>query len=307
MSGLEIIRAIQSINNPVLDVCMCTLSEITGSETLYMVIGLLAYWVYDKRLGRYLASVMILGRWFNSMLKWELDTARPSPADVRVLCEETGPDPAFPSGHSQLPMMFFGAIAMQLRIKWVTVSLAVLIFLVGFSRLYLGVHWPLDVLGGWAIGAVLLWGFQSTQGFWMGDNMSLGRKLLWAVVIPLATLVIWRIVISPATYWNTPAAEAGEIWKLAGGYVGFWVGSVLEEQYVGFNPRLGGPLAHVVKVVVGVLLVLVVKEGLKAVLPDLAISDLIRYTALAFAGTYLAPWLFRRFITAPPAGRSIAQ
>ena len=73
-----------------------------------------------------------------------------------MILAETGGGYAFPSGHSQTPLVFWGAIADHVRRRGSPGSAGILVFLIGFSRLYIGVHWPLDVIGGWAIGLVVL-------------------------------------------------------------------------------------------------------------------------------------------------------
>jgi len=59
---------------------------------------------------------------------------------------------SFPSGHSAGNMMFFGALAMLLGMRWAYGAAAVMITLIGASRVWLGVHWPSDVMAGWIEG-----------------------------------------------------------------------------------------------------------------------------------------------------------
>lgn len=298
MSGLDIIRAIQSIANPFLDETMCFISEVWNSETTYMLLLAVLFWVYDKRFVRYAVSILLLGRWFNNILKWNIGAERPPADQVRVICAETAPDPAFPSGHSQLPMMVLGILALHFRKTWFTVSMAALIFLIGFSRLYLGVHWPIDVLGGWTIGALMLVGFELSRGYWNGEKLSYKAQLTFAILLPLAVLgVTFALPVFPH-----------ETWKLIGAWIGFSLGAVLEERFIGFDPRRATIPMQLVKVLVGVVCMLAVKEGLKLVLPTADASDLIRYIFVSGAATLLAPWIFSRFLpSGPAAGRSVAQ
>lgn len=303
MSGIELIQFLQSFSTPALDRIWVFITDI-HHENWYILMLPLLLWFYDKRFARYMISVFIISVWSNSLLKDLFGTARPSPDQVRWIVEESSK--AFPSGHSQGPMMVWGALALEFGTRWFTVIAAALVFLIGFSRLYLGVHWPIDILGGWAIGALLLWGFERTRSFWTGEQMAFARRLLWATVIPLATLVIASVALHDAPAFNTPKDEAGYVWILTGAFLGFWIGSILEERYVGFEPRQGGLLQQILKGIIGVVLVLGIKEGAKLVLPAIAAGDLVRYFLVALAATLVAPWLFRRFITPTPAGRSIA-
>lgn len=301
MSGLEILKLIQSLHSPLLDAFFCFVTNL-HHENFYIVVVPLILWLYDKRFGRYLMTVFALGFWANNLLKDSFDTARPPEGEVRKVCAETGTGPAFPSGHAQNPLMFWGALALQLNKRWFTIAAIVVVFLIGYSRLYLGLHWPLDVLGGWAIGLVMLYGFHATQSVWVGTKHSLGQRLLLALGLPLVTLLIHH-----TGAWDAPGELAGDSWVLTGAYIGFWVGSILEEEYVGFDPRQGGVLAQVLKVVIGVVLLFGVKEAFKVVLPDTALGDLIRYGFVGIMATIGAPGIFRRFITPPPPGRSMVS
>ncbi|HWI65861.1 MAG TPA: phosphatase PAP2 family protein [Symbiobacteriaceae bacterium] len=303
MSGIEIIRAIQSVHSPLLDKIALAITDL-HSETIYLLVLPLLLWLYDKRFARYMVSVFLLGYWANDVLKDLFNTARPSPDDVRVIRPE--PSGAFPSGHSQNPLMFWGALALQARKTWLTVLLAIMVFLIGLSRLYVGVHWPLDLIGGWTIGAVMLWGFAATQGFWMGQRQSFGRQLMWALVIPSVCLAI-SIALGMAPSLTLASDAASHFWITVGAYYGLWIGCVVEEEFVGFDPRRGGWGVQIAKVVVGIVLLLAVKEGFKLFLPDTTLGDLIRYFCVALMGSFGAPMIFNLFPGGPSVNRSLSR
>lgn len=301
LSGLDILRAIQTFHSPGLNAFFHIITNLHETTT-YILLFVPIIWFWDKKFGRYLISVLVLGIWANAALKYGFNTKRPSPEDVTVLYPETGAGPAFPSGHAQNPLMIWGAIALRAHKRWFTVLATVLILLIGFSRLYAGLHWPLDVLGGWVIGLAMLAFFEATRPFWVGERMGLSFKLLFATVIPLSSLFLaWW---SPQ--WDVPADLADESWIMTGAYLGFWAGSILEEEFVGFDPRLGSLGAHLMKLVVGLALVMGVRYGLKAVFPHIALFDAVRYFFVALAASVLAPWVFKQTVAVPPAGRSLA-
>lgn len=62
-----------------------------------------------------------------------------------------------PSGHAQHTLVEWGVIAAWVHRRWFSVLAVALVASIGFSRIWLGVHFPTDVLGGWLLGAVLLW------------------------------------------------------------------------------------------------------------------------------------------------------
>jgi len=297
MSGGEIIQFIQSVHTPSLDSFFGFVTNL-HDVGLYVAAFPLLYWLYDKRFTRYLLSVFLLGGvWASFGLKEFFGTSRPTEADgIRQLYAETGPGFAFPSGHAQGPMAFYGALALHFQKTWLIVVCGLLVFLIGFSRLYLGLHWPLDVLGGWLIALGLLYAFSQSSKIWIGDGISLRSQLIMAVAIPMATLLILR-----SAPWDAALAVSGESYKLTGAYMGFWVGAILEDRYVGFNPRYGKPVFQALKVLGGLAFVMAIKEGLKPVLPDMAIFDVFRYGLIGLAGAYVVPAICHRFSTPTPS------
>ena len=183
MSGVEILQAIQTIQSPLLDRVLGLITNL-HHEAVYILVLPLIYWLYDKRFGRYMFSVFVIGFWSNDFLKEVFRTPRPDPAQVRVILAETGGGYAFPSGHAETPLVFWGAIADHVRRRWFTWAAGILVFLIGFSRLYIGVHWPLDVIGGWAIRLVVLWLMVRSRRFWTGEGQSLGLQALLAFLLP---------------------------------------------------------------------------------------------------------------------------
>lgn len=105
---------------------------------------------------------ILAGRALNNTVKGWIGSPRPTPdlVDVRLHADGYG----FPSGHAFGAMLLFGALALVARIelprgKWRNLAVAgflALILIVGFGRIYVGVHWPSDVLGGYLMGGAVL-------------------------------------------------------------------------------------------------------------------------------------------------------
>jgi hypothetical protein len=97
-----------------------------------------------------------------------------------------------PSGHAQDAASIWGLLAVSLRRWWMTVAAVVMILMIGLSRIYLGVHFAHDVLGGWAVGLILLLVFTRLEGpvsAWYG-RMTFGGKSLFALASAAAILLI---------------------------------------------------------------------------------------------------------------------
>jgi len=113
-----------------------------------------------KREAVFLAAALIGGELVKEILKFIVRRSRPDAS--LALIQESGY--SFPSGHAMIAVIFYGIIGYFIyklcRQKWqkITISIAAgaLIFLIGFSRIYLGVHWISDVIAGWLLGFLIV-------------------------------------------------------------------------------------------------------------------------------------------------------
>jgi undecaprenyl-diphosphatase len=129
-----------------------------GSGLFLMPLGVGAaiYLAFRRKRRTALLLIMIFGGRFLVELQKVL-IARPRPGISPHL--EVVNSPAFPGGHAANAMITYLAIALLLPVRQRNRAIAVgialaLVIQVGFSRVMLGVHWPSDVLGGWAFGAI---------------------------------------------------------------------------------------------------------------------------------------------------------
>jgi len=154
--GLDCIRLIQGGANPPLTMLMRLITAL-GSTGVYIVLVSLVYWCVDKKKGLHLGLMALISIWINLSLKYALDQPRPFfpgyDPSVGMIREQLG---GFPSGHAQNTLVMLFIIASWLKKKWAYIAAALVCLLVGFSRVYLGVHFPTDVFGGWLIGGILL-------------------------------------------------------------------------------------------------------------------------------------------------------
>jgi membrane-associated phospholipid phosphatase len=130
-----------------------------GSAAVYIILLPLIYWCIDEKKCLRLGMMALISFWLNITLKFALNQPRPFfegyDPSVGMIGERMG---GFPSCHAQNSLVMFFIIASWWKQKrlYTAAIAAFLCLLIGFSRIYLGVHFPTDVLGGWIIGGIFL-------------------------------------------------------------------------------------------------------------------------------------------------------
>jgi membrane-associated phospholipid phosphatase len=157
--GLDIIRTVQSAASPPLTFFMKGLTFL-GSGAAYMLFLPFVFWCLDEKKGLRLGVALMISVLVNMILKFALDQPRPfwegwDPALGMVSEQFNG----FPSGHAQNSLVAGIIIASWSGKKRYYCLALFLSLLIGFSRIYLGVHFPTDLLGGWILGALILAGY----------------------------------------------------------------------------------------------------------------------------------------------------
>ena len=150
---------ILNLRSEPLTVIMRVITNLSSAYVLIAItIGILLF-VKNKKVGLCVASNLVITTLLNQLLKYIIQ--RPRPEGYRLIAESGY---SFPSGHSMVSMAFYGLIIYLIwkmvknkKIKYISCGvLGLLIPMIGFSRIYLGVHYASDVIGGFAISIVYL-------------------------------------------------------------------------------------------------------------------------------------------------------
>lgn len=281
-SGLELIRAIQQIQSPALNVFFLAITSL-GSEDFYFLLLPLLLWCVDVAAGARIAAVLLLSTYVNLGLKDLFALPRPFELDPSVKLYDA-PGYGLPSGHAQLSVVIWGAIAHAVKTAWMWALAALLAVLIGLSRIYLGVHFPTDVLAGWLVGALLLGAYLALHcpvesGL---EKVSLTSQLALATGLPLILLLV-----------HTTEDTA----SLTGVMLGAGVGVPLLLRRIDYDPR-GPRWQRVARFFLGVAVVFALRFGLKAISPGepWSLHTAARFLRYAIIGLWVAlgaPWLFR--------------
>lgn len=272
---LEILRNIQSIANPFFDF-LFQLITICGEQIVLISIISIIYWTLDKKFGEYIAYSVLTSVLLNNAIKDIFKMKRPIGEEgIRTLREQTATGYSFPSGHTQGASSFYGAMAIYLKKRVMYIIAAVMIVLIGFSRLYLGVHYPKDVIVGGILG--VLTSLICYKLYNKVENKMLLYVITFAIFIPALTF-----------------AHSADFIKGMGTYLGFIIGIYIEKKYVNFSTE-GNTGNKIIRVLLGIVILLVLQLGLKVLLPSATIFSFIRYSLISLVGIGVYPMVFKKF------------
>jgi membrane-associated phospholipid phosphatase len=287
-----------------------------GQEEFFLVIMPALYWCLSAVVGLRVAAMLLFSNVVNSFFKLLLHSPRPYWVDTRVQAMIGESSFGLPSGHAQHAASVWGMLAANIQRKWFTIAMVVMVFMIGLSRIYLGVHFTTDVIAGWAIGALLLIGVISAEKpvlAWF-RRLSLTAQVfavfisaLLMIGVSLAPLAIFpgyqvppewaanAILASPDHPIN-PLDPTGAF-TVAGTWFGMAAGAAwLFASRGGLNAS--GPIwKRALRYVVGLVGVLALYIGLGAIFPREAdlISYSLRFIRYALIGIWVslfAPLLF---------------
>ncbi len=275
--GLLIVQWIQTFRTPVLDAFFRAVSFL-GEENFYILFFPVVYWCLHKRIGSRLAVLFLSSAYANAFFKNMFAAPRPHQVDPSLYAPLKTSGYGIPSGHTQAAVAIWGYIATQLRTRFWWAVACVLPILVGFSRIYLGDHFPQDVIAGALIGTIFLALYVALEprvSPWFATHTTLWTRLVTAIAVPL---------VLAALYLKDAGVVLGTLW-------GVMIGLVLESEWIRFDHR-APPVKQIVKLVIGVGMALGLRFGLKAILPAGDISNFFRYGVIGFWVTFGAPWIF---------------
>jgi membrane-associated phospholipid phosphatase len=305
---------------------MSTIS-LLGTQQFYMLVMPALYWCIDAAVGLRVGAILLISGAINTDLKLLFRGPRPFWVSSRVKAYSVETSFGIPSGHSQNSASVWGLMGLSARRRWAAAGAILLVFLIGLSRIYLGMHFSSDVLAGWLIGALILLAFvrleKPVKDWYL--KLVLSRQLLVilfsALAITFAEVAIHAAIagyqLPQEWYANAIAATPGtppdplnleEAFMLGGVWLGLLGGATWLNHYGGFDAR-GSLGQRAARYLIGLAGVAVFYYGLGKVLPGG--MDLLGYS-LSFVHSTLvglwisagAPAVFRR---AGLAGKPVLQ
>ncbi len=280
-----------NIANPFLDT-FANIASIVGEQTFVIAVIIYIYWNHDKKKGFTLFSSILFAVLSMGILKAVVRSPRPfqvlESIDGKRL--ETATGYSFPSGHTTTGAAFYTSLALAFRKRNFSIFCAIMMTLVGLSRLYLGVHWPIDVFAGLLLGILISFFAKQKLDSLYDQGEKRNRFALVFGLIMFVSGLVMSILLNTHSIDAVAFTDLMKILALgAGGYLGF----VFEEKKVDFSPQASRKL-QIGRYLVGLIGVLVIM-GAKVIIPESidAIGGFVRYTLVGLWATGLFPFIGR--------------
>ncbi len=284
--GVAFILWVQSLY-PALDSCFKILNFLQ-TEEFFLVVLPVIWWCFDKRIGASLAIVFLLSDYFVRVLKGITNVTRPYDAEPRIRSLDPQADTSFPSAGAMDSTIFWAYLAVLLRSRVLWIIAVIAIFVMSFTRIYLGAHYPSDVVASVFLGAVVI---LIVLGGRVADRLAANARAVNGALALTAPIFFAVVRLNHET-----AVTLGAL-------LGFASGILIETRYVQFEPRSTWG-KQITKALIGIGAGLAIRMALKSLLPDSDIFTLMRYSVIGLWMGVGAPWVF---VTLRLAGSALAK
>jgi len=296
---MQFLYFLEDIRVPILNEFMLLVTQL-GEETAFLAVALVLFWCVDKYKGYFILSVGFIGTLSNQFMKLWFRIPRPWLVDPHFTILEQAMEAAsgysFPSGHTQSAVGTFGGIAATSKNRWVRFLAITAAVFVPISRMYIGVHTPLDIFVSVAVALLLITVLRPI--ILENGKKALPVIFLMMIVLGVGFLCFVELYPFPSDI-DIHNLESGckNAYTLLGSLAGLIIVYIIDEKWLHF-PTKGVWWAQVLKVAGGLAVVLAVKSGLKLPLNLLfgeSLGRSVRYGMIVIVAGILWPLTFKFF------------
>lgn len=292
---MDFLRALAEIRTPVLDK-LFQIITYCGQELVAIAIICIFFWCIDKDFGYKMGFSFFAAGMLVQGLKITFRIDRPWVIDPDFKAVDSAVPAAtgysFPSGHTQCSTTLFGSLAFYFKNAWLKVLCVIAFLAVGFSRMYLGVHQPKDVIVAMALALITLVIFN-----FLFDKINNTTKYDWIILLCLSLvslgLIIYSLVLTEKGIITLPKYSL-DCCKSGGAGLGFAFGWFIERKYIKYDHRTKSVWTQILKVAVGLAIALLLKEIPKMLFDDTAVVGAIRYAVVTFWCVAAYPYIVKK-------------
>ncbi len=257
--------------------------RMLAHEWFYLMAIAVGYWCWKRETFRDLGVMICVTTLFNIFLKNMFQYPRP---EIEYLVPITGY--TFPSGDAQVASMMWIFLACVVRRKWFWgLSIGVILGIMA-SRVYLGVHYPRDVITGVAIGGAMVWGYYKLKRSSIGERFE-NNKSLFPIVM---CVVVGLYLLLTQSYWDR------YITSLSGMLLGIAFGEQLFNQF-NLGRFIMGKKDKIGVLFIGVCSMLVLRNALGIFVHDslsVNMANIVSYFILAVHMMFVVPYAYTLII-----------
>lgn len=301
---MALLELLEHLRNPILTI-LNMIFTVMGEGIFVICILCLILWCVDKNFGYRLCFIFITSGLAIQTLKISMRIERPFILNPELspvkAAKKTATGYSFPSGHTQGATALFLTLFLNSKKTFYKIVFILPIILVGFSRMYLGVHTPYDVAVSFVITAII-----TLLIDYLFDNYSLDDKhIKWVFAL---ILVIISVVTIYTFYLFTRKSILGinienlkDVIQVAGLAFGFMFGWILEKKKIQFNEKAATKPVQIGKFFLGLVMLLAIKLFVSLILEAISLNVLlsyfIEYSIIAFFVVGLYPMIIKKFFT----------
>jgi len=284
----QILFFFQGISSGFLDVLFEIVTLFGEQEVFIAIIGYI-FWNISQKKGIALGIVLLSSVTLNESIKLIIKAPRPFQVldSIEGKRLATAEGYAFPSGHTQSASVFYPSLAYIVRKKWYTLAAIILSLLVGLSRVYLGVHWPIDAAAGFVLGVFIAALLFPLIMKWLDSE-----KIFRIITVGLGsiTFIVSVTLAILETFSITPAELYSNLMKSTALFSGLLFASYFSMNHIKFSND-GTSGIKILRYIIGLATSFVILSISKLIIPDIAILDFSRYFLTAIWAFALFPFI----------------
>ena len=268
-----------------------------GEELFVLTILCSMFWCFNKRLAYRICfsyfisglAIQVLKITFKIPRPWLIDKDfNPVPSALK-----TATGYSFPSGHTQSATALYGTLFVNSKKSSKRWLFLLVIAGVGFSRMYLGVHTPKDVIVSIVVSAFLIYVMQ----FILTDKVLKENLLSISIMMVMISCGVLVYAITRLKVGAIELEYATDCCKAAAAGIGFSMGWYIENRYIDFQEKNPKRWIQFVKIVLGIAGAILIKVGLKYIIGGSLAADVFRYIVLVLWVCAIYPAVIKKFFT----------